>query len=89
MRLSIEPGDPGFHPPDRRLVMVVRLDGRMVCFPLTADTDAGFVRYYAERALPNGSMDLDRNSSGDPMICEAHGQVTITPVSLPERMYIT
>lgn len=90
MRISIERGDAGYvnpYEPDRR-PLVIRLNGQSLRFPVTADTDLGYVRYYGEARLSTGEVVPLRDASGDPILLESYGRVTIDLVAEVESQYL-
>ena len=90
MRISVERGDAGYvnpYEPDRRS-LVIRLNGQSLRFPVTADTELGYVRYYEEVHLPSGEVIPRRNAAGDPVLLECYGQVTIDLIAEVESHYL-
>lgn len=75
MRLSVEPGDPGFNPLAAGAGVRVYLDGRRVVDCVTADEEAGKVWILAR--TDDGTVCEDPTRPGHAAMLERSGKVRI------------
>jgi hypothetical protein len=71
-RFSIERSDRAYDPTHAKRIKFVKVDGKVVDMPLTADTSEGLVRHVA--ANPDGTPVI---TAGDFTILESRGRVEI------------